>query len=91
MTCYGQNIPGRPLPTNIAKNKNHARCVGVIAPASAFAQFGGTFGEYYESQVEPSRLYRDNCCIQLQAARCLIDECGAEDDSATLPPNVSWR
>jgi DEAD/DEAH box helicase domain-containing protein len=51
----------------------------LIAPASAFAQLGGTFREFFEGEVEPSHLYLENRFIQFQAARCLIDECGIGD------------
>lgn len=62
----------------------------VIAPATAFAQLGGTFREYIEAEVEPSRLYLDNRCIQIQAARCLLEELGNEEDTQTLPPSLEW-
>lgn len=62
----------------------------VIAPASAFAELGGTFREYVESEVEPSRLYLHNRCIQVQAARCLIDECGGSSELGDLPTAVQW-
>jgi DEAD/DEAH box helicase domain-containing protein len=62
----------------------------VIAPATAFAQLGGTFREYIEAEVEPSRLYLDNRCIQVQAARCLLEECANEEDTQALPLSVEW-
>jgi DEAD/DEAH box helicase domain-containing protein len=62
----------------------------VIAPATAFAQLGGTFAEYVGAEVEPSRLYLDNRCIQIQAARCLLDECGNQGSAGKLPEAVQW-
>ncbi|MEA1015150.1 DEAD/DEAH box helicase [Sphingosinicella sp. LY1275] len=54
----------------------------VIAPASSFVQLGGSFREYLEREVEPSRLYLDNHLVQFQAARCLLEE---DSDGTGLP------
>jgi DEAD/DEAH box helicase domain-containing protein len=62
----------------------------VIAPATAFAQLGGTFAEYVGAEVELSRLYLDNRCIQVQAARCLLDESASTGSTSRLPDTVRW-
>jgi DEAD/DEAH box helicase domain-containing protein len=62
----------------------------IVAPQSAFKQFGSTLREYYESSVEPSYLYLDNRFIQFAQARCLVDECDALDGKAQLPKDVEW-
>lgn len=62
----------------------------VIAPATTFAEFGGTFREYVESEVEPSKLYLENRCIQAQAARCLIDERSFDPNDPKLPDTIEW-
>lgn len=47
----------------------------LVAPANEFSRLGGSMREFFEGEVEPSRLYLDNPYIQLQAARCLVEEC----------------
>jgi DEAD/DEAH box helicase domain-containing protein len=51
----------------------------VVAPPSAFAQLGTSLREFYEGPVEPSHLYYSNRQIQFQHARCLVEECGADE------------
>jgi hypothetical protein len=47
----------------------------IVAPANEFVKLGGSMREFYEGEIEPSRLYLSNPYIQLQAARCLAEEC----------------
>jgi DEAD/DEAH box helicase domain-containing protein len=51
----------------------------VTAPPPAFSQIGTTLKEFYEGPVEPSHLYTSNRFIQFQHARCLVEECAAEE------------
>jgi DEAD/DEAH box helicase domain-containing protein len=63
----------------------------VIAPRLAFARFGTSFNEYYDSSVEPSHLYLNNRFIQFAHAKCLMDESESlGNDVKGLPPGVSW-
>ena len=63
----------------------------VIAPPTAFLQFGETFAEYYSASVEPSYLYLGNRFIQYAHARCLYDEMEViGQDKSTLPAGVDW-
>ena len=62
----------------------------VIAPAVSFAQLGSSLEEFSAGEAEPSPLYLDNRFIQFAKARCLIEECEAFDETATLPAGVIW-
>lgn len=62
----------------------------VLAPRLAFAQLGATFQDFYDGSIEPSHLYLDNRIIQFEQARCLMQECMAEDGQALLPDDVEW-
>jgi DEAD/DEAH box helicase domain-containing protein len=71
--------------------RNAPGIFAVIAPRSAFARYGTSFREYYETSVEPSHLYLDNRFIQFAQAKCLLDEAEAlRMETKEPPPGVSW-
>lgn len=64
--------------------------VAVLAPANAFTSLGVTFRELYEAEAERSTLYLENEILQFQQALCLLDELGAGEEEAELPPGIDW-
>ena len=63
----------------------------VIAPPTAFLQFGETFEEYFRGSVEPSYLYTGNRFVQFAHARCLLDEQEVlGQDKSSLPAGLDW-
>ncbi len=62
----------------------------LIAPATAFAQLGTTFEDFFTSEAEPANLYLSNRFIQFQQARCLIAELGLDDGEIVLPDCACW-
>ncbi len=63
----------------------------IMAPASAFNQFGESLSDYFDSSVEPSYLYLGNRFIQFAHASCLRDEMealGMRPDRT--PPGAEW-
>jgi DEAD/DEAH box helicase domain-containing protein len=62
----------------------------LIAPATAFSQFGSSLADYWNSSVEPSHLYLDNPYVQFGQARCLLDECEAQGGQPILPDDINW-
>jgi DEAD/DEAH box helicase domain-containing protein len=85
----GVDIPQLPIGLNLGVPQTLKACrqrVGrigrsmpgvfaIVAPANEFVKLGGSMREFYEGEIEPSRLYLSNPYIQLQAARCLAEEC----------------
>lgn len=59
--------------------RNSAGLFVVIDHPAAFAQLGTTLREFYEGPVEPSHIYEHNRPIQYQQARCLVEECPADE------------
>ncbi|HJP69093.1 MAG TPA: DEAD/DEAH box helicase, partial [Sphingomicrobium sp.] len=78
----GVDIPQLPIGLNLGVPQTLKACrqrVGrigrsmpgvfaIVAPANEFVKLGGSMREFYEGEIEPSRLYLSNPYIQLQAA-----------------------
>ena len=63
----------------------------VIAPTSAFKQFGENLQDYYNGSIEPSYFYLGNRFVQFAHARCLRDEMELIGrDSSGVPSGVQW-